>query len=304
MLRTIAVPLDGSRFAEAALGLASRLAKEAGGWLTLVAVHEPQLALLPVADTPVATTADDTELRTERRDYLAATAGKLDLPGVDYELIDGLAGPALAKWIEAHQPDLVVMSSHGRGPLSRFWLGSVADHVVRHVSVPILLLRPHEGDGPPAVRTALGSAIVPLDLSDESEAILPPLESIARLFQTRIKLVHVVEPILGITGGVPAYPTTMTPDLVESTRTRAEQALEQIAGRLRSRGLQVSVQVVFSMGVAGAVIELLESEGAQFVALTTHGATGFRRLLLGSVADKIIRATDRPVLILQPPETG
>jgi nucleotide-binding universal stress UspA family protein len=263
------------------------------------------MALIPVADIPVSTGPDDLELRAQRQEYLADTAIRLGTVGgsaVTYEVIDGLAGPALAQWIEFHEPDLLVMSSHGRGPLSRFWLGSIADHLIRHVSVPILLLRPKDGEAVPVseVEARFNSALVALDLSPESEAILEPLTNFANLLDTHVTLLNVVEPILGVYGGMPSYPAPMSADLIESTRARAQQQLDQLADRLRASGLRVATKVLFSMGIAGTVLTEAEQSGKDFIALTTHGATGFRRLLMGSVADKVVRGADRPVLILRP----
>ena len=305
MFKTIVVPLDGSRFAESAVGVAARLARAAGAQLKLVAVHEPQMALVPVADIPISTGPDDLELRAQRQEYLADAALRLGSVGrgpVTFELIDGLAGPALVQWIEHHTPDLLVMSSHGRGPLSRFWLGSIADHLIRHVSVPILLLRPKDGDSAPVSQEEFhfNSALVALDLSPESESILQPLTAFATLLDTHVTLLHVVEPILGVYGGMPSYPAPMSPDVIESTRIRAQQYLDELADRLRGNGLRVATKVLFSMGIAGTVLTECEQSHKDFVALTTHGATGFRRLLMGSVADKVIRGSDRPVLILRP----
>lgn len=306
MFRTIVVPLDGSRFAEAALGVATRLARAANAQLKLVAVHEPQMALVPVADIPISTGPDDLEVRAHRQEYLAEAAHRLGTVGhgpVSYEVVDGLAGPALVHWIEQNTPDLVVMSSHGRGPLSRFWLGSIADHMIRHVSVPILLLRPRDGQAVPAGEgeARFNCAVVPLDLSDESEAILEPLRSFATVMDTHVTLIHVIEPILGVYGGMPSYPAPMSQDLIESTRTRAQQHLDQLADQLRAKGVRVATKVIFSMGVAGTILRYLDEDKKDFVAMTTHGAGGFRRLLMGSVADKIIRGAERPVLILRPP---
>jgi nucleotide-binding universal stress UspA family protein len=135
MIRIVAVPLDGSRFAESALPVALGLAHAAGAAVQLIGVHEPQLPVVPLGDVPVLTGADDPELRAQQQEYLASTSRQSGLGNnrVDFELIDGIAGPALAQWIDERAPDLVVMSTHGRGPRSRFWLGSVADHVIRHV---------------------------------------------------------------------------------------------------------------------------------------------------------------------------
>lgn len=305
MIRSILVPLDGSRFAETAIPVAVRLARAAGATLSLVMVHEPAMAVVPAADVPVPVAPDDAEIRAQAVAYLREQAGAIGTVGpgpVGHEVIDGLAGPALAAHIEAVKPDLVVMSTHGRGPLSRFWLGSVADHLVRHVSIPLLLLRPREGKTPAEV--PLGAALVPLDLSAESEAIFPILSEFARLAGTRVTLLHVIEPILGISGSVPPYPVAVPHDLVETTRARAREQVDQVAARLRGMKVEVSTSVVVGLGLAATVLEQLEQGGHDLVAMTTHGAGGVKRLLVGSVADKVIRASTRPVLVLRPAARG
>lgn len=303
MLRTIVVPLDGSRFAETAVPVATELARKAGARLHLVMVHEPIMALVPAADVPAPTAPDDLELRQQEQSYLNETAERLGVvgAGIKVDLVEGMAGPALTDFLNLLRPDLVVMSTHGRGPLSRFWLGSVADHLIRHLSVPLLLLRPQEGEAAPPMEVPLRSALVPLDLSDEAEAILPVLRDLVRLTGGEITLMHVVEPILGISGAVPPYPVAVPQDQLEYSREEAQRRLEAVAERFRSGGLEVSARVVVGLGVAGTVLDTLEQEHLDFVAMSTHGAGGFKRLLVGSVADKVIRASAKPVLVYRPP---
>lgn len=304
MFRTIVVPLDGSRFAETAVPVATELARKAGARLHLIMVHEPIMALVPAADVPAPAAPDDLELRQQEQTYLNETAerlGTVGAGGVTVALVDGMAGPALTDSLTALHPDLVVMSTHGRGPLSRFWLGSVADHLIRHLSVPLLLLRPKEGETEQPAEVALRSALVPLDLSDEAEAILPVLRDLVRLAGGEITLIHVVEPILGISGAVPPYPVAVPQDQLEYSKEEAQRRLEAVAERFRSGGLTVSARVVVGLGVAGTVLDTLEQEHLDFVAMSTHGAGGFKRLLVGSVADKVIRGSSKPVLIYRPP---
>ena len=191
------------------------------------------------------------------------------------------------------------MATHGRGPLSRFWLGRVADHVVRHTSTPVLLLHPRDG-GEALAETKLQTCLVPLDRSAEAEKILGPLVDIAKLTQAHVTLLHVIEPILGVTGAVPPYPLPVPAEAIESLRNDAQKYLDGIADRLRADGLGVSTKVIVGLGVAGTVLDQLEKEGIDFVAMTTHGARGFRRLLLGSVADKVVRGAGKPVLVYRP----
>ena len=303
MIRSVVVPLDGSRFAETAIGVAARLARGAGAKLTFVMVHEPVMALVPAADIPISTGPDDLEVRAQQQTYVADAASRLGAVGsgpVAFEVVDGLAGPALVDWVDRHQPDLVVMATHGRGPLSRFWLGSVADHLLRHVSAPVLLIRPRDGDSIPVIDFRLSTAVVPLDLSDDSAAILDPLTDLAMVMDTHLTLIHVIEPILGISGAVPPYPVPVPHEALESTRRLAQKTLDDTAEKLRARGLRVATKVVIGLGVAASVLQQVNESNADFVAMTTHGAGGFRRFMLGSVADKVIRGAAKPVLVLRP----
>lgn len=302
-LRSIVVSLDGSRFAETALPVATRLARNAGASLQLLMVHEPVMAMVPAADIPSTTGPDEVAMRAAEKNYLATAAKDCGMVGptpVGFSLLEGLAGPALVEEIERNRPDLLVLSTHGRGPLSRFWLGSVADHVVRHASVPVLLLHPREGAPVPAPDTRLQTCIVPLDRSADAEKILGPLTELAKLTQAHITLIHVIEPILGVTGAVPPYPLPVPAETIEAIRSDAQTYLDQVADRLRGAGLAVATKVVVGLGVAATVLDQLEAGKIDFVAMTTHGNRGFRRLLLGSVADKIVRGAGKPVLVFRP----
>lgn len=304
MIQSIVVPLDGSRFSETALPSAARLARSAGARLRLLMVHEPVMGLVPVADVPTPDLPDDPELRAQEQTYLADTAGQLGSVGgalVSYELLDGLAAPALEEAFAKDPPDLVVMSTHGRGALSRFWLGSVAEHVIRHVSVPVLLLRPRDGSGLPAEPLEIRRVLVPVDLSEASEAILEPVTALASVTQAHLTLMTVVEPVLGIVNTLP-YPVPLEPDFLETRRAEAQAYLDQLADRLRARGFRVATKVVIGIGVAAMILERQAKDRHDLVAITTHGAGGFRRVMLGSVADKVIRGAQSPVLVFRPPQ--
>ena len=88
--------------------------------------------------------------------------------------------------------------------------------------------------------------------------------------------------------------------LQDRARREAEQHLEGVAGRLRARGLLVQVHVVAEEQPAVAILRQTEAQGAGLIALETHGRRGLSRLLLGSVADKVIRGAHVPVLVRSP----
>ena len=300
IFKHILVPLDGSRFAEAALPYAILLAKSAPARLHLVLAHEPALAVVGMGEALPPPDLGE-EARAREKQYLAETAGELILAGnpVEFRAPEGPAGPAICEEAGRISADLVVMSTHGRGAIGRLWLGGVADHVVRHLSSPILLVHgSRKGEAPPT--PALHSILVPLDLSQDAQAILQPVCALACLSQGHVTLLHVVEPLFQMETPSLPYPLPLDPAFLEKSREQAQKQLDQLADRLRERGVSVSTRISTGATAATGLLEALEEARFDLIAMTTHGAGGLRRLLLGSVADKVIRGATKPVLVVRP----
>ena len=302
MIRSVLAPLDGSRFAEFALPPAVEIARRAGARLRLALIHESPAGVAP-GNAGAALAAG---LREREEAYLQEVAGRLDPSGtlpVETLHQPGSAGPALVKIIEEGHDDLVVMATHGRGPVTAAWLGSVADYVLRHATVPVLLLRPEPGQEPVYGPSGWRRILVPLDASPQSEVALSPALDLLDLFGdsgVRLTLLTVVEPVLG--AGDPGLPFALPPDpaLLDTLRLGAERRLEEVAAGLSGRGLMVDLAVQTGVQPAHAILETAREGEYELIAMTTHGAGGLRRLLLGSVADKVIRASSAPVLVVRP----
>lgn len=302
MFRTILVPLNGSRFAEAALPLAARIARGARGRLHLVLAHQPVTALVGMGEAVIPPSGLDEDLRDQEESYLAESAAKLGRVGwdpVEFQEVEGPAGPAICDEATRLHADLIVMATHGRGAVGRLWLGSVADYVVRHVAVPILLVRPGR-DEPQGGKDNHG-ILVALDLSPQAEAILEPVVCLAQITGAHVTLVNVVERIFELGKLTVPTPVPLTPEFAEAARAEAQRKLDRIADRLRERGLSVSTRVPIGLSVADTLVDTLNGSPCELVAMTTHGAGGMRRLLMGSVATKVLRKTAKPLLLLRPP---
>jgi nucleotide-binding universal stress UspA family protein len=304
MFTTILVPLDRSPFAEAALPSARWIASSTGARLHLFLAHQPVPVLVGVAEALASAPAPDLEAIKRERNYLADAANLIAPPPGQPAGIHVGEGPAGAEIVEEAArigADLIVMATHGRGALGRLWLGSTADHVVRHVNVPVLLVRPGEPDSAgeaPEIRGIL----VPLDLSPLSRTILDPLVELAALAHAPVTLLHVVAlRSEAFVPGVP-YPIAEDPALTQVQQANAECRLEEVAGQLRLRGIAVSTRVVVSTHAGAGVLDTLAEPGYDLVAMATHGEGGFRRLLLGSVTSQVIRGAAKRVLVLRPPE--
>ena len=300
MFGRILVPLDGSRFAESVLPLARSLARSARARLDLVLVHETMPAWGGDGE-PV----DLLEDRFDREQAYLAEVTDLINPDRDitvgWTLLRGRPAEALERHVASVDADLVVMATHGRGVLSRLWLGSVADHLARHLATPVLLLRPDPDftwADPQAPR--MRSVLVALDGSAAGTAIIPQATVLARLLRAHLLLAHVVEPVPG-TGGVPVpYPVSYDARLVAARPANAPGWLDDEADAMRSSGLSVSSRVVVGAPVARTLLEVAAEQRVDVIACAPHGG-GMRRLVLGSVADKLVRGSRVPVLMVPPP---
>jgi len=137
--------------------------------------------------------------------------------------------------------------------------------------------------------------LVPLDGSAQSTAIMSLVARLQQPFQAVVELCHVLE----------ASTLATSPDLSNSSavtqmeRAAANDYLERVAGRLAG---EARVERVVLEGPAVATLtERIVESGADLVAMTTHGRTGMARLVMGSVAEQVLRRADVPVLIWNAP---
>jgi len=312
MFQTILVPLDGSPFAEGALPYAAAIARRTGGCIRVVHKHVPRQPVHPdsvLADDP---NLDPLTWKSERA-YLDAITRRLVAAGVasvTSALLEGPTVEAIANEVTATKPDLVVMTTHGRGPVARFWLGSVADALVRRLTTPILLIRPADDEATVQEPQLPRRVLIPLDSSALSENVLESAVSLGCLCGAEVTLLEVVVPV-PLTAPEPGGLMITSTDLVimEKLQAEARRYVKSVADRLRAHGLTVREQVVVHPHPAAAILEAAVDGKADLIALETHGRGGLGRMFLGSVADKVIRAALCPVLVhrtgeQQPPKGG
>ena len=307
MSKNILVPLDGSTFSEHALTAALGIARAGGARLHLVQVHEvPFMPLAPEAIVPYDAAWDET-LRGQEQEYLRTMANRVaERAGVIVrtELLEGTVETALAAYAQESGIDLIVMTTHGRGGLSRWWLGSVADAVVRRSQIPVLLLRPGEGEPELDAEACARHVLVPLDGSDLSRGILGPATWIGSLSRARYTLLAVTLPV------PVARPPFIVPEAwadgaaLQAERERTRNELDQVAAAMRAEGREVETVVVEHMVPAHAILEHSATHAVDIIALATHGRGGWSRFALGSVADKVLRGALMPVLVYRPPAHG
>jgi nucleotide-binding universal stress UspA family protein len=292
MFNSVLVPLDRSPIAELALPFAVAIAGRAKAALELVAVHRSYVFDNPHAANAWALKADpakEAEVLHEEEAYLAATATRVTTGSSLLATTTVLSGTvvdpsAIAERIldqtRLTRANLIVMTTRSRGLVSRLGLGSVADELVRRAHVPILLICPGDPQHPTIPEPVLDNLLIPLDGSALSEQILAPALALGRLFNARSTLLRIVGPRLGA-----------------AEVQEAEHYLEQVAASPRRQGLQVDTRVIPANHPVEAILSATAALKSNCLALATHGYGGIKRLVLGSVADKIVRHTPLPVLV-------
>jgi nucleotide-binding universal stress UspA family protein len=281
--------------------MAIEVAKRAGAKVRLALVHHeiPDVAVLASPSTCVHSRL---KMQQAENAYLGSLTEQLTRQlgrNVSSAALNGPAAATLIEYARDSQADLVVMTTHGRAGIQRAWLGSVADQMIRNLAIPVLAIR--ASDTASVERSAtLSGILVPLDGSPLAEDVLRTAARMARLWQAKISLVRVVHPVLIGTDPALPLPTTYDEQLTRLEVLAAQQYLDGIVHWLRNEGVESSTKVILGGPTADTILQLARSEPVSLIALATHGRGGMSRLVLGSVADQLIRDADVPVLALRP----
>jgi nucleotide-binding universal stress UspA family protein len=307
MYRTIMVPLDRSPFAEQALPYALALADPDGAAVHLALVHYlPGLMDSPDLPAEIFEQAD-AEVRLSESTYLEELAVRIaaDRPvSVRPRLLQGPVVSALQDYLREVRADLIVMSTHGHGGLKRAWLGSVTDALLRRSTTPLLLVRPVEAPEtaaapePLAARAPFQHVVAAVDGSPIAEQAAVQAAGFAQSKAARLTLLRIVKPPLHTTLGYLPHTVRVHHEQLERMESEATTYVGTLATRLRATGARVHERVVIDYHPADAILREAADLGADLIALGSHGHGGVRRLVIGSVADKVIRGATMPVFMM------
>lgn len=296
MYKQILVPLDGSTFAEAALPLAISLSQKTRAGIHLLAVVEPIPAFAYEEWEAAAREWSEDYLENVKERIGEKAGGK-----VTTGLRSGHVVETILNEVSSNHADLMVMATHGRGALSRAWLGSVADAIMRQAKVPVLFVRPSD-EKPPEITKPKGleTILIPLDGSDLSEHALEHATELGELFGSAYHLTRVVAYPLDIASPYLPYTVQMNQNILAEAKESAAGYLEERADRMRRRGLRVTTSVAVDAQAGHGILSEAEAVGCDLIAMTTHGRSGMGRMVLGSAADKVLRGTQVPLLLFRP----
>ncbi len=283
MIRTVLVPLDGSKAAEAVIPYVELIASRTGAAVQLLTVVH----------------GGDGEAKAgEAQAYLDNRAVALRPLSCSAVVKAGEEAQVILAEADTGDADLIAMSTHGRSGLMRWVLGSVATKVLHGSSRPLLLVRARDqADRPPAV---IDRILVPLDGSQLSLTILPYVEDLAGALGASLVLYNAVLPL-------DIYPgTEMTParvgGIIDDLLAQGQSFLAEVAKEIEGRG-KVKARSVVTIGFpVDEMVRVAADVNAGLIALTTHGRSGVNRWVMGSVADGVVRRSSLPCLVVRPQE--
>lgn len=292
-MNRVIVPLDGSATSEAALPHGIQLARTLGVPIMLVHVIDTS----HVYDTHAIALLPD---RLEMERYLGDVAVRERIEEcVEIEVRFGTPTYELLQLAQVYPAGMFVMSTHGRGGLSRIVMGSVADQIIRSGTAPVMVIR---ADAIQPPRDQYANLLVTLDGSDLASRALPQAIDLARRSGATLHLLRVVEPLdIAPAAEYPPDATWLDPDEITQITADCEPAardeLGRLAASLREQG--IDVQPLVGVGrAAGEILRAAMDTGADLVLMASHGRGGLRRLLMGSVTTSVIHSATTPVLVV------
>ena len=301
MYKVIMVPTDGSGFDREAIRVALRIAERCDAKVRLVRVLATG-SFFGASGTPEATPIAPDLARSERDNALselyslAAECRTTSKADISVDLHAGPVNDVLQGYARRNDVDLIVISTHARSGISRLSLGSVTDSLIRHTTIPVLVVKPSTSYLNPQVREVFRRILVPLDGSMLAEQILPRVLMLASLEDAEITLLNVLVPQSYSQREIvdPSLPWW------DKDIAVAQSYLFRIAGNLRRAGVPVTTDIVISENIAGAIADFASREKANLIAIATHGRGGVNRMLHGSVADAVMHSGRISMLVFKP----
>ena len=141
--------------------------------------------------------------------------------------------------------------------------------------------------------------LVPIDFSPSSEAALKAAMGLAEQFHAEIYLLHAI-PMLAITTGV-EFPTTFYPaeEFLEGAREQAKRKLQEMVSVLSGVGIEANYSIEVGNDVVESILMVMHREQTNLIVISTHGMSGWRPIVFGSIAERIVKLVECPLLLLR-----
>ena len=203
------------------------------------------------------------------------------------------AAPAILEYAAEKYIDLIVIGTHGRRGLGHFFLGSVAEEIVRMAECPVFTIREAENPKPPKAKENI---LVPVDFSEHSVNALAIAKEIAKSYQAKIHLLHIIEetihPAYSLSGKSSIF------DIVPNIKEDCEKRLNKMISKTIGDEIKTEINIVSGQS-ANEIINFAKEKKMDLIVIATHGLTGLEHLLLGSTTEKVVRMASCPVFTVK-----
>ena len=302
MFRRILVPLDGSPLAEAALPHAAALASAFDARIHL-------LRVIPVRQRGGAVPLDIIDRRlgqAEASAYLQAVAADLRRRGlaVETEVLEGHPAEQIIEVLRGQHANLLVFTSHGAGGCSEFPISGTAQKVIARAGISVLMIPTSKGAPAGARPVTYRRILVGLDGSRRGEWALGPAATLARQAGAELVLAHVVQVPETIEEPPSAELAEAAGRLVRLNRQAATRHLRETRVHLEGPDLRIRTRIEVSASIPDTLAALAESEQADLVVLTAHGASVSTAKPYGAIAMQVLAEARRPLLVAQDAPRG
>lgn len=297
MYSKILVPLDGSATAEAVLPYAEAFAAGFKTAVELVSVIDIGAMMTHLAADKVHKL--DTLIATEEKNsarYLENAAKIFSRFPTECRIVRGHPAETILETTSKDRDTLIAMATHGRSGAKRWLLGSVAEKVLRGTTNPLFLVRAAAAKASP--QRIINSIVVPLDGSVLAERILPTVANWARALDVEVTLIRAFEfpasAYYGSEDDLPDYAAFR-----EKARKESAEYLKEKEDFLVGQGVRTVSTLTMEGPAADEIISYAQTAPRAVIAMSTHGRSGVRRWILGSVTEKVVRHGDDPVLVVR-----
>ncbi|WP_049936416.1 universal stress protein [Haloplanus natans] len=269
MYDTILIPTDGSDAATTAARYGLTLAERFDATVHVLSVVDPDRFVTDsVGDVDDLIRRQHERFERRARDAVDRVAGASAVP-VETHVVEGRPVTVLAAAIDDYDADLVAMGTHGRSGVDRYLLGSLAERTLRTAHVPVLAVREDDAHG---AAPTIATVLLATDGSEGTERAADHAVTVAAAT------------------GAHLHALTVGDD---------DGPAERVVARAREAGVDATA-AVRSGRPHETILGYARNHGADLVVVGTHGRSGVERVLLGSVAERVLRTATRPVLVVGP----
>ena len=297
----VLVPLDGSDLSEQAIPYAQAMV-QLGGVLVyaqVVPVAEPLYGLIGnrlASEGEVASIYQ--QCAREELERVKARWATI-APNVEIDVAAGDPAETIIALAERNKADIIVMTSAGRGAFGRWTFGSVADRVAHVSPKPVMIVRGRDAGVEPGV-AHIGRILLPYDGSDVARECFDEAAALATHLDREIHIIRAIFPEAEV-APTRGFEAVYTPDLyqmmTDSLEAEARKSLDEAVEALKGLGATKIVTEIRHGPTAQSIAEAARTDDV--IVMTSHGRSGVKRWLMGSIAEKLVRSGPCPVVVVR-----